>query len=232
MSPLFAMLAQADHRPLKSFVLVLGALIALWGLLVGVQRIWAHLAHRRGRRLQFEAWAAIARARGFVVERGGEPWAARARDRGFELRGSGNEPVMRGMVADRPFELDSFNFFGYGVDAENAFRFRVEDLDASLSIRGDDGGHGFGELQPGIGDEEFDKHFRVRANPSGLRGLTRMGPKERRLLVDHHREFIVDQHRGEVRIRLPYRIEPAHLDAALLLAEGVWGSPPSATREA
>ncbi|MFN0008589.1 MAG: hypothetical protein ACKVXR_11860 [Planctomycetota bacterium] len=203
----YVILATEADRPLTIPLLVLGAGLALIGLAWVVHGIWMRVYHRKARKLQIEEWTALAQARGFEVD------------------AHGVELVMRGTVASRPFELDSLNFFHYGMDSENALRFRVEDADATFAISGWDDHWTFGDRQPPVGDEAFDKRYRVRANGPGLRRIARFGPKERQLLVEFS-EFDVDQMEGQVRIRMPYRIDLAHLDAACRLVESVWGPPP------
>lgn len=213
MGPYLAILASEGDRPLKVPLLLLGAGLVLIGLAWVVFEIRERAVLRKARQRQLEEWTALARVRGFVVE------------------ARGDELVMQGTVASRPFELDSLNFFAYGMDTENALRFRVEDLDATLSITGFEAGYPMGDLQPPVGDEDFDKRYRVRTNAPGLRWIARFGPKERQLLLEFS-EFDVDLMGGEVRIRMPYRLDLAHLDAACRLVESVWGPPPNTTSAA
>ena len=208
----FVILAIEGDRPLKVPLLVLGAFLVLYGLMSVGYKIWLNRGQRRFRKRLLENWTPLAQARG------------------FEIDASGEQVVMRGTVASRPFVLDPLNWYGYGMDTENALRFQVEDVEASFSITGWDAGWPTGNRQPPVGDDEFDKRYQIRADDAGLRWIARFGPNERRLLFDF--ELAVDQMKGNVRIRMPYRIDAAHMDAACRLVESVWGSPPSATSAA
>jgi len=184
-------------------LLFAAACLALIELAWAVHRIRFRALARKDRRRRIAEWTDMARSRGFEVE---------ARE---------DDVVIRGTVASRPFVLDSMNFFAYGMDTENALRFHVEDEDAIFSITGWDVGYPHGLQQPPVGDEAFDARHKVRANTPGLRWIARLGPDERKLLVDFP-ELDVLQGGGEVRIRLPYRIDLAHLDAACRLVESFW----------
>lgn len=199
-------LANEVDRELQSSLLVLGGGLALIGLAWVVSSLGQRVLWRKARKRRLQEWTALAQARG------------------FELDARGDELVMRGTIASRPFELDSLNFFHYGMDAENALRFRVEDADETFAISGWDDLELFGDRQPLVGDEAFDRRYRMRANGPGLRRIARFSARERQLLVEFH-EFDVDQGKGEVRIRMPYRLDLAHLDAAGRLVESVWGPP-------
>lgn len=230
MGPLLVILASEGDRRLRIPLLFVAALVVLYWVWHVVYRTWGRLDLRKAESRQLEEWTAVARARGFVVEMGGEEWTAQARARGYDMVTPGSSPVMRGTIAGRPFELDGYNFFAYGMDAENALRFRVEDVGAALSIRGGIVGP-VDDLQPATGDEEFDKHYHVRANPEGLKRFARFGPMERRLFLES-REYWIDQGDGEVRIRMPYKIDLEHLDSVSRLIESVWGPPSKAKSEA
>jgi len=155
-----------------------------------------------------------------------EAWTEMARTRGFELEKRGDELVIRGTVAGRSFEIGGGHFFTYGMDSEIALHFQVENEGVLFAVTRWNAGLNLGLLQPRVGDEAFDALLQVRANDPGLRWITRIGPNERRLLVDHPDLSLV--HWGEnVWIRLPYRIQPADLDAACQLVARVWGVPPN-----
>jgi len=202
-----------EDRPLKVPLLIIGGfLVLMWLMSVGF-KIRLNLGLRNLRKFEIKEWTPLAQARGFEVD------------------AKGKNVVMRGTVAGRPFELDSGNFFGYGMDAENALRFRVDDAEANITVMGSSPGNTFGDLLPPVGDEEFDKLHRWRANAAGARWTERFGPEARRLLVDFP-ELDVDQMKGEVRIRMPYRIDLAHLDAACRLVEIAWGPTSDATSRA
>jgi hypothetical protein len=195
-------------------VLVGGVLLAVLGVWAIVHKIRFQYLVRADRRRTLEAWTEMARARGFeVVTRDGRP-------------------VMRGTVASRSFEIDYPNFFTYGMDAETALHFRVEDEEASFSIAGwefvDPPRH---LARHFVGVERFDAHHGMRTNEAGKRWVARFGPKERQLLLDHNGLDVL-QRSGEVSIRLPYTITPSDLDAACQLVASVWGVPASVENDA
>jgi len=170
---------------------------------------------RESRRRQIEEWTALARSRGFETE----------------LREGG--VVIRGTVASRPFVIDGGNFFTYGMDSENVLHFRSEDEKADFVIHDwqptwlDGSPHHL--RQPPVGDAAFDARYHVRANAEGLRYVARLGPDERRILL-RTSEFCLFQSGGEARIRLPYRLDAAHLDDALELVTRLWGPLSSVSR--
>ena len=187
----------------------------LWGgsaviVLVGGGRIafglWRYIALRKARLRQIEEWTALAQPRGFEVDARGE------------------EVALRGTVASRSFVVDGMNFFGYGMDTENAMHFDVEDPEARFSISGLKDNLFYGLEQPPTGDEAFDARRHVRANTEGLRYLARLGPDERRLLVDFP-ELEVFQGKGKALIRLPYTLDAAYLDAVCRFVTQFWGPP-------
>jgi hypothetical protein len=180
-----------------------GAVLVIGGVAMGVLRMRQRAAIRRYRERRIEEWTAIAMARG------------------FEIVPRGDDVMIRGTVASRPFELTHGNFLGYGMDVENAMNLRVEDTDAKLEVSGNPLWPA-GEKQPPSGDEAFDARFRVRANEEGALILARLGPDERRILVEHP-ELMLAQHRDRAWIRLPYRLDLASVDAACRLATAVWG---------
>jgi hypothetical protein len=149
-------------------------------------------------------------------------WTALAQPRGFEVDDSGDKVVMRGKVASRPFELDGFNCITYGMDAETGIRFEVEDQEATFAVTTWDAQSWRGGRQPPCGDEAFDARHQVRANDRGLRHVARLGPEERKLFVDFPELDVLQSH-GSALIRLPYRLDGPHLDAACSLIERLWG---------
>jgi hypothetical protein len=187
---------------IKPVLLAGSVLLALWAASI-VRRAFARASARRYREERNREWIAIAQARG------------------FEIVPRGDDVVIKGTVASRPFELTGDNFLGYGMDAENAMNLRVEDTDAKLEVSGNPRWPS-GEKQPPSGNEAFDAQFRVRANEAGARILARLGPDERRILVEHP-ELMLAQHRDRAWIRLPYRLDLPSVDAACRLATAVWG---------
>ena len=213
MGPYFVTLASETDRPLRIPLLILGATLVLAWLASVAHKAWTNSQVRKGRKSQLEEWKEFARARG------------------FDLDTRGKKLALRGTIAGRPFELDEGNFFTYGVDYENALRFRVEDVEGIFSINAWITEHPKSDPLPAVGDKDFNKRFRVDADEAGMRWIARFGPEELRLLVEFP-DFIVCGGPGEVVIRMPYRLDLAHMDAARRLVESIWGPAPNATSRA
>lgn len=188
-----------------------GAIIAL----VGGGRIafglWRYASLRKYRHRRIEDWTALARASG------------------FELDTSAEEVALRGTVASRSVVVDGGNFFGYGVDWENAMHFPFEDEEARFAISTWGFGLSDGLRHPPVGDAAFDARYHVHANEAGLPYVARLGPDERRILL-RTSELCLFQSRGRALIRLPYRLDGAHLDDACELVTRIWGPLSSLSR--
>ena len=199
-----------EHGPFVLGVAVVAALCVLGGL------VWAVRAMQRGLRRS-------ARERG--LGRQVQEWSAIAESLGSRARIEGDSVVIRGVIAARPFELHSRNCITYGMDAENGIQVPIEDEEASLAIAWlsfDGAGHGYGRSQAPTGDAEFDGLFRVWANPRGSEHLARLGPSERRLLLDNRSELYVFLRKGQALVRLPYKLERSHVEAAIRLLAALW----------
>lgn len=211
-------------NPAKVALAAGGSVVALSFLAAYVQRIAAKVAIRNWNRKALAQWQPFALARG---------WSARI---------EGNHVVIRGALASRPFALDSTNGLTHGLNQEPGLRIETCQVASSvaddeqptktpdtiaddgllISPRGFFDADYYGALREVVGEERFGQLFCVRAKGKGLEALARLGPEERRLLLEFHPEMGVFQRGTNAWVRIGYGMKLPQIEAAARIVTALW----------